>query len=232
MKFNRPARLRQRRIDTPLGTVLLARTPEGLAGLWFDGQRHSPDSAGWASDDGDALLHQAERQVLDYFAGRRAGFDLPLDLSHGTPFQQAVWRALCGIERGQTVRYGALAAQIGQPSAARAVGAAVGRNPLSVIVPCHRVIGSDGSLTGYAGGLPRKVQLLTLEGASFASAPVPAGQRHGEEMGAEGPGARPGGSLGMQLGMQPGTSPAASPRRSPDASRNAAAAQLGQEPHA
>lgn len=164
MRFPPTLSVRQRRIGTPMGAVLLARTDAGLAGLWFEGQRHSPDSAGWTADEGDALLREAERQVLDYFAGRRAAFDLPLDLSHGTPFQQAVWRALCAIERGQTTRYGQLAAQLGQPSASRAVGAAVGRNPISVIVPCHRVIGADGSLTGYAGGLPRKVQLLTLEG--------------------------------------------------------------------
>ncbi|WP_225781652.1 methylated-DNA--[protein]-cysteine S-methyltransferase [Xenophilus sp. Marseille-Q4582] len=174
MRFPPSLPLRQRRIATPLGAVLLARTDAGLAGLWFDGQRHSPDSRcvqRWAPDEGDALLREAERQLLDYFAGRRPAFDLPLDLSHGTPFQQAVWRALCAIPRGQTLRYGALAAQIGQPAAARAVGAAVGRNPLSVVVPCHRVIGADGSLTGYAGGLPRKVQLLTLEGIEGLAAP-------------------------------------------------------------
>ena len=165
MKFKQPALLRQRRIDTPLGPVLLARTPEGLAGLWFEDQRHAPDSQHWATDDGDALLREAERQVQQYFDGRRTAFDLPLDLSHGTPFQQAAWRALCGIARGQTTRYGLLAARLGQPTAARAVGAAVGRNPLSVIVPCHRVVGSDGGLTGYAGGLARKVRLLALEGA-------------------------------------------------------------------
>ncbi|MDA7414979.1 methylated-DNA--[protein]-cysteine S-methyltransferase [Xenophilus arseniciresistens] len=169
MKFRQPALLRQRRIHTPLGAVRLARTPRGLAGLWFDGQQHSPDAALWITDDGDTLLREADQQLQDYLAGRRAHFELPLDLSHGTPFQQAVWQALLGIARGQTTRYGALAAQIGLPSASRAVGAAVGRNPLSVIVPCHRVIGADGSLTGYAGGLPRKQQLLSLEGAACAA---------------------------------------------------------------
>lgn len=168
MKFRQPTLLRQRCINTPLGEVRLARTPEGLAGLWFEGQQHSPDASLWITDDSDALLREAEQQLREYLEGRRALFSLPLDLSHGTPFQQAVWRSLLGIARGQTTRYGALAAQIGLPSASRAVGAAVGRNPLSVIVPCHRVIGADGGLTGYAGGLPRKLRLLTLEGAAFA----------------------------------------------------------------
>lgn len=173
MKFRNPSTLRQRDFDTPLGHMLLAASPAGLAGLWFTGQRHSPDSAHWPAAPGaDALLDAAQAQVLDYFAGRRTHFDLPLDLSHGTAFQQAVWRALLGIGRGRTTRYGELAAQIGQPRAVRAVGAAVGRNPISVVVPCHRVIGADGSLTGYAGGLARKARLLALEGAAFAARPV------------------------------------------------------------
>ena len=99
--------------------------------------------------------------------GERAGFDLALDLGGGTPFQQAVWQALLRIPRGQTASYVALARSIGKPQAVRAVGAAVGRNPLSVVVPCHRVLGSDGSLTGYAGGLERKQALLRLEGIAI-----------------------------------------------------------------
>ena len=170
MKFHPSIPVRQRRIDTPLGRVLLAATPAGLAGFWFEGQRHSPDSSRWAEAPADdALLQAAGAQVQEYFAGNRSHFDLPLDLSHGTPFQQAVWRALLQIARGQTTRYGALAALIGQPRAVRAVGAAVGRNPLSVVVPCHRVLGADGSLTGYAGGLDRKVRLLALEGVAVVS---------------------------------------------------------------
>jgi len=169
MKFHASTPVRQRRIDTPLGRVLLAATPTGLAGLWFEGQRHSPDSSRWVEAPADdALLQLAGTQVLEYFAGRRNQFDLPLDLSHGTPFQQAVWQALLGIARGQTTRYGALAMQIGLPRAVRAVGAAVGRNPLSVVVPCHRVLGADGNLTGYAGGLERKAWLLNLEGTAWA----------------------------------------------------------------
>jgi len=108
----------------------------------------------------------AAAQLEDYFAGRRAHFDLPLDLSRGTHFQQLVWRALLRIPRGVTTSYAALGAAIGRPAAARAVGAAVGRNPVSVIVPCHRVLGSNGSLTGYAGGIERKRRLLALEGCA------------------------------------------------------------------
>lgn len=164
MMFKHPALVRQRLVSTPLGAVRLARTPAGLAGLWFDGQRHSPDAALWTIDESDPLLDEAQQQLQNYLAGRHLHFDLPLDLSHGTAFQQSVWQALRQIKRGQTISYGALARQIGLPHAARAVGGAVGRNPLSVVVPCHRVMGSDASLTGYAGGLPRKRQLLALEG--------------------------------------------------------------------
>ena len=103
--------------------------------------------------------------MTDYFAGHRTSFELPLDFGAGTDFQQAVWRALLKIPHGTTRSYGALSADIGKPTAVRAVGSAVGRNPLSIIVPCHRVMGADGSLTGYAGGLERKTALLQLEGA-------------------------------------------------------------------
>ena len=116
-------------------------------------------------DHARMVLREAAAQLVDYLAGRRAAFDLPLDLSHGTAFQQEVWRALRGIPRGATTSYGALGTRVGRPAAMRAVGAAVGRNPISVIVPCHRVIGAGGALTGYAGGLDRKTALLTLEGA-------------------------------------------------------------------
>ena len=152
-------------IDSPLGAITLAATDAGLAGAWFNGQRHWPDTQGWRSDDAHSVLCEAATQLADYFAGRRSHFDLPLDLSHGTAFQQAVWQALLAIPSGRTVSYGALSADLGKAAAVRAVGAAVGRNPISVIVPCHRVLGADGSLTGYAGGLPRKSALLQLEGA-------------------------------------------------------------------
>ncbi len=152
------------RFDSPMGGMRLAATAHGLAGAWFEGQRHWPDTDGWRDAPGDPVLQAAQAQLQAYLAGARSDFDLPLDLRHGTAFQQTVWRALLAIPRGDTHSYGQLSQAIGRPLAARAVGAAVGRNPLSVIVPCHRVVGSDGSLTGYAGGLPRKQALLALEG--------------------------------------------------------------------
>lgn len=152
--------------DSPLGPMLLAASPQGLAGVWFQSQRHGPDAAHisqWPADASHPVLQAAVQQLEAYFQGQRQAFDLPLDWSAGTAFQQRVWQALLGIAHGQTRRYGELAQQIGQPTAARAVAAAIGRNPLSIVVPCHRVLGADGSLTGYAGGLDRKAALLALE---------------------------------------------------------------------
>ena len=153
----------QSRCDTPLGTMLLSASDRGLNGAWFDGQRHQPDLRHWPQALHHPVLRTAQEQLQAYFAGRLQRFDLPLDLSGGTDFQRAVWQELLGIATGRTSSYGLLAQRIGKPAAVRAVGAAVGRNPVSVIVPCHRVLGSDGSLTGYAGGLPRKTALLGLE---------------------------------------------------------------------
>lgn len=167
MHFDPTTTVRQR-IDTPLGPMLLAACGRGLAGAWFEGQRHQPDAGAWREAPTHPVLCEAAAQLLDYFAGRRRQFDLPLDLSGGTPFQQAVWQALRAIAPGSTLSYAALAARIGRPLAVRAVGAAVGRNPVCVIVPCHRVLGSAGALTGYAGGLPRKQALLRLEQAQPA----------------------------------------------------------------
>ena len=158
-----PPSLRMLRIDTPLGDMTLAASDAGLSGAWFAGQRHWPDARGWQEAPRDALLRAAEAQLREYFAGRRQHFDLPLDFSRGTSFQQLVWRALHALPFGTTTRYGALAAALQNPRAVRAVGAAVGRNRLSVIVPCHRVLGAGGALTGYAGGLDRKRALLALE---------------------------------------------------------------------
>ncbi|MGH8566998.1 MAG: methylated-DNA--[protein]-cysteine S-methyltransferase [Gammaproteobacteria bacterium] len=155
----------QTRYASPLGPMILAATGRGLAGLWFEGQRHLPDSSPWPHAPEHAVLRQAIAQIEDYFAGRRTGFDLPLDLQGGTAFQQSVWQALLAIPSGGTTSYGSLSQRIGKPAAVRAVGAAVGRNPVSIIVPCHRVLGADGSLTGYAGGLERKSALLQIEGA-------------------------------------------------------------------
>jgi methylated-DNA-[protein]-cysteine S-methyltransferase len=151
--------------ESPLGTMIIAATDHGLAGVWFEGQRHLPDSSGWPQQPRHAVLRQAVVQLTAYFGGSRVNFDLPLDLQGGTAFQRSVWQALQSIPRGGTTSYGMLSQRIGRPAAIRAVGAAVGRNPLSIVVPCHRVLGADGSLTGYAGGLERKSALLRLEGA-------------------------------------------------------------------
>ena len=153
----------QATVVTPLGAMLLARTPRGLAGAWFEGQKDHPGMLPAAEAPGDALLAAVARQLDAYFAGGTVAFDAPLDLL-GTPFQRAVWQALLGVARGATASYGEIARRAGAPGAARAAGAAVGRNPVSVIVPCHRVIGAGGALTGYAGGLDRKTALLRLEG--------------------------------------------------------------------
>ena len=156
----------QSRIDTPLGPLTLAATTDGLAGAWFDGQAHHPGELNAPVDASQRWLAQAARELADYFAGRRNSFSVALD-PRGTAFQISVWLALQRIACGQLHSYGAIAEELGRPAAARAVGAAVGRNPISVIVPCHRVVGRDGALTGYAGGLPRKEALLMLEGVAL-----------------------------------------------------------------
>ena len=154
----------QARFDSLLGTLRLVRTARGLAGAWFDGQKHHPGELPAAERPDDVLLVRAAAQLRRYFDGHEVSFDIPLDLL-GTEFQRAVWAALLRIPAGATRSYGDIAREIDAPQAVRAVGAAVGRNPLSVIVPCHRVVGSDGSLTGYAGGIERKQALLALEGS-------------------------------------------------------------------
>lgn len=163
MKFH-PSTV-QARYLSPLGPMIVAATDSGLAGVWFEGQRHLPDSSGWPHAPGHPVLAAAVQQLRDYFAGRRTQFELPLDLQGGTAFQQSVWQALLAIPSGATTSYGDLSQRVGRPAAVRAVGAAVGRNPVSIVVPCHRVLGRDGSLTGYAGGLERKSALLDLERA-------------------------------------------------------------------
>ena len=155
------------RTASPLGELILACSDQGLCGVWFEGQRHGPQASvvqGWQSAPDHPLLQATAVQLQDYFAGRRTVFDLPLDLSRGTAFQQTVWQALLAIAAGTHQSYGQLATRLNKPQAVRAVGAAVGRNPVSIIVPCHRVLGSTGQLTGYAGGLERKRALLLLEG--------------------------------------------------------------------
>ena len=146
--------------DSPVGPLTLVSDGERLVGLYFAGWS-PPAGALRASDD---LLTATARQLDAYFGGRLRRFDVPLGLA-GTPFQQRVWSALRDIPFGETRSYGQLADAIGKPSAMRAVGAANGRNPISIVVPCHRVIGADGSLTGFGGGIERKKFLLALEQA-------------------------------------------------------------------
>ena len=153
-----------RHIPTPWGEMLIAGGPAGLRGTWFTGQSHhpAPDTvAAWPLGD-HPVLQAAETALKAHGAGQ-AFAPLALDWDQGTNFQRAVWRALLAIPSGQTRSYSELAQAVGKPAAVRAVGAAVGRNPWSVLVPCHRVLGARGALTGYAGGLPRKVALLDLE---------------------------------------------------------------------
>lgn len=153
----------QRRIDTPLGPLTAARSAAGLSGLWFDDQKHHPGPLAVPHDDGsDPVLSATAAALAAYFSGRP--FELPPLDPAGTPFQREVWQALLTLAPGRPSTYGALAQRLGRARAARALGAAVGRNPISVLVPCHRVVGSDGALTGYAGGLARKQALLGLEG--------------------------------------------------------------------
>jgi len=151
--------------DSPMGRMRLAASAKGLAGVWFVGQRHEPGDVQWREDPDHPVLRAAVAQLREYFAGTRTQFELPLDLAYGTPFQQSVWQALLAIPPGATTSYTELGRRVGRPQAARAVGAAVGRNPVSIVVPCHRVLGTGGALTGYAGGVERKSALLKLEGA-------------------------------------------------------------------
>ena len=148
---------------SPLGPMLLAATEQGLAGVWFVGQKHMPDRRQWRAQAAHPVLDAARQQLDDYFSGRLQAFALPLDIVQGTDFQRRVWQALQTIPYGTTTSYGTLAKGMGAPQAVRAVGMAIGRNPLSIIIPCHRVLGANGSLTGYAGGLDRKHALLQLE---------------------------------------------------------------------
>ncbi|PJK00733.1 cysteine methyltransferase [Lysobacteraceae bacterium NML91-0213] len=151
-------------VDSPVGPLLVAASDAGLHAIAFPENRH-PIRMGddWTPGD-HPLIDEARRQLAAYFAGTRRVFDLPL-APHGTTFQRAVWQALADIPYGSTASYAQLAARVGRPAAARAVGAANGRNPLPIVLPCHRVIGAGGGLTGFGGGLPTKRYLLALEGA-------------------------------------------------------------------
>jgi methylated-DNA-[protein]-cysteine S-methyltransferase len=164
-------------IPSPVGELLLTATDAGLTRVWFEEHRHGgPRDEAWqrAEDVGGAaarILGEAAEQLVEYFAGERRTFDLPLAAS-GTPFQERVWTALRAIPYGQTMSYGELAGRLGEPTAMRAVGAANGRNPLPIVVPCHRVIGARGELTGFGGGIARKRWLLQHEGALSAEVPL------------------------------------------------------------
>ena len=153
------------RIVTPLGTLFATAVGGALTGLYYEGGRHAPEiSRAWVEDRAAAPLAECARQVAEYLEGKRRAFDLPL-APEGSEFQRRVWIEIARIPYGETVSYAQLARRSGAPGAARAAGAATGRNPLSIIVPCHRVVGTDGSLTGYAGGIERKTRLLEIEGA-------------------------------------------------------------------
>lgn len=148
---------------SPPGRIILAATDQGLCGLYFEGQKHMPDTTGWV--EAPERFIAVIEQLKAYFEGSLKQFDLGLFPVHGTDFQRQVWKTLQAIQTGDTTTYGEIAQQLGKPAAVRAVGAAVGRNPLSIVIPCHRVVGSNGSLTGYAGGVDRKEWLLRHEGA-------------------------------------------------------------------
>ncbi|MCZ2405163.1 MAG: methylated-DNA--[protein]-cysteine S-methyltransferase [Burkholderiales bacterium] len=165
--------LLSRQLSTPLGEMLAVASPQGLCLLEFVGQggvarelAQVETARGGPVQPGDsAVLAQTVQELAEYFAGQRQCFGVPLDLV-GTPFQRSAWQALLDIPYGQTRSYASQARAIARPSATRAVAAANGQNKVSIIVPCHRVIGSDGSLTGFGGGLPRKRALLALEGGA------------------------------------------------------------------
>ncbi|MDE3152326.1 MAG: methylated-DNA--[protein]-cysteine S-methyltransferase [Gemmatimonadota bacterium] len=156
-------------IPSPVGELTLAAHERGLVAVYFAEHKHAPEPTArrpWLPDDGansaSPTLRAAREQLTAYFAGERTAFDLPL-APEGTPFQQTVWAELRRIPFGELTSYGALARRLGNPNATRAVGAANGRNPLSIVVPCHRVVGADGSLTGFGGGIERKRWLIAHE---------------------------------------------------------------------
>jgi methylated-DNA-[protein]-cysteine S-methyltransferase len=156
--------------DTTQGVVYATASDAGLTGIYFMGGRHAPPiAATWRETPHDAVLGACARQLREYLDGCRTAFDLPL-AAVGTPFQQAVWAQIARIPYGATLTYAGIAKALGTPAASRAVGAATGRNPISIVVPCHRVVGTGGSLTGYAGGLERKARLLALERGLAAAA--------------------------------------------------------------
>ena len=165
-------------IDSPIGPLLLIADRQALTGIYLDSERGAPRPEQLGEDDpGHPVLAAAAMQLAEYFAGERQDFDVPLTAA-GTDFQQLVWAELVEIPYGETISYGELARRVGKPSASRAVGLANGRNPVPIMVPCHRVIGANGTLTGYGGGIERKQWLLTHE-REHAGATLPFGGGRG-----------------------------------------------------
>jgi methylated-DNA-[protein]-cysteine S-methyltransferase len=152
--------VRWQELATPIGELGVAVDGDGVCRVDFRG---SPDSSGSAAPGGDPVLDEALSQLRAYFAGELTDFDLPLSVTDGSPFERAVWRAIAAIPYAQMRTYGEIAADVGAPDGARAVGVACNRNPLPLVVPCHRVVGAGGKLVGFGGGLPRKRFLLALE---------------------------------------------------------------------
>jgi methylated-DNA-[protein]-cysteine S-methyltransferase len=151
--------------DGPLGPMLLVAGDAAMHGIYFDAQKHLPARLAERCTAAETpLLCQARRELDEYFAGRRRVFTLPC-APQGSAFQRAVWQAIAQVPFGRTITYGELARRAGHAGSPRAAGAATGRNPIGIVIPCHRIVGADGSLTGYAGGLDRKTHLLGLEGA-------------------------------------------------------------------
>jgi len=149
--------------EGPHGQMLLVANDLGLCGVYFRGQKYYPRvESPLRREAGHAMLLRAQRELAEYFAGTRKRFEVAL-APEGTEFQRSVWKAISGVKFGETISYGELAERAGCPGSARAAGAATGRNPIGIIVPCHRIVGANGSLTGYAGGLERKRALLALE---------------------------------------------------------------------
>jgi methylated-DNA-[protein]-cysteine S-methyltransferase len=149
--------------ESPYGEMLLVANDDALAGVYFDGQKYYPSiDPLWRRDERHAPIAQARRELAEYFTREREHFEVAL-APEGTPFQSKIWQAIARVDFGRTISYAELAQSAGYPGKARAAGAATGRNPLTIIIPCHRIVASSGALTGYAGGLDRKRALLTLE---------------------------------------------------------------------
>jgi len=162
-------------VDSPVGKLRLVASADSLVEVSWEEKNADRESLQLRAEPGQhPVLDETARQLAEYFAGTRRTFELALHFD-GTDFQRKVWNALLTIPYGQTTSYGRIAIQIGHPSAVRAVGAANGQNPIPIIAPCHRVVGSTGKLVGFGGGLPRKVHLLTLEGALTGEIPLIAG---------------------------------------------------------